>query len=333
MTKAKSTTSSSSSSSSTSPASSTASSKNKVKKVTKKKAAKKKSPATKSKAKAKPKTKKLVGNALSSAVTTYLTASNRPHSEKEVWENMHKPTAQSKMKLLLVKMFFDSYEYLLLTIAIVSYYCSLKSIYKFSFSPVISLFVFITFGMFLFSFNGIRQSLAASIIFCFVDEEYWALIRSIQSVLYRSPPELIGEIILVDDGSTNPDMQESLEEYASLIPKLRIIRTGSRSGLIKARSIAARAAKFEVLTFLDSHIEVVPGWLEPLLQRLQEEPKNIVTPQIVVIDQNDLHFQSVSAGIINSAAAGDNFFISSMGSNVSLLTTWIIRYPSFSNQL
>ena len=105
MTKAKSTTSSSSSSSSsTSPASSTASSKNKVKKVTKKKAAKKKSPATKSKAKAKPKTKKLVGNALSSAVTTYLTASNRPHSEKEVWENMHKPTAQSKMKLLLVKM-------------------------------------------------------------------------------------------------------------------------------------------------------------------------------------------------------------------------------------
>ena len=113
-------------------------------------------------------------------------------------------------------------------------------------------------------------------------------------------------------------MQESLEEYASLIPKLRIIRTGSRSGLIKARSIAARAAKFEVLTFLDSHIEVVPGWLEPLLQRLQEEPKNIVTPQIVVIDQNDLHFQSVSAGIINSAAAGDNFFISSMGSNVSL---------------
>jgi transmembrane protein EpsG len=64
----------------------------------------------------------------------------------------------------LAKYFYDSYEYLLLLVAAISYYFSIKSIYKFSFFPVISLFVFISFGMFLFGFNGIRQSIAAYII-------------------------------------------------------------------------------------------------------------------------------------------------------------------------
>ena len=130
-----------------------------------------------------------------------------------------------------------------------------------------------------------------SIIFCFVDEEYWALTRSIQSVLDHTPAFAVGEILLVDDGSTSTDMLKPLEEYVALIPKVKLIRTKARLGLIKARAIGAAMAKYEVLTFLDSHIEVVPGWLEPLLQRLIEEPKIVVTPQIVVINQKNLRFQ------------------------------------------
>ena len=131
-----------------------------------------------------------------------------------------------------------------------------------------------------------------SIIMCFVDEEYWALTRSIISVLACSPSYLIGEILLIDDGSANQDMLKPLEEFVELFPKLKLIRTGGRKGLIKARSIGVENAKFEVLTFLDSHIEVVEGWLEPLLQRLYQEPEIIVTPQIVVINQDNLRFQS-----------------------------------------
>ena len=47
-----------------------------------------------------------------------------------------------------------------------------------------------------------------------------------------------------------------------------------------------------MLTFLDSHIEVADGWLEPLLVELTEESDLVVTPQIVVTSQDTLNFQS-----------------------------------------
>ena len=77
-----------------------------------------------------------------------------------------------------------------------------------------------------------------SIIICFVDEEWWALLRTLHSVLDRSPAVLIHEIILLDDGSEAPHLGLPLEAYVSALPsrpKVSIVRTHKRLGLIKAR--------------------------------------------------------------------------------------------------
>jgi len=45
-------------------------------------------------------------------------------------------------------------------------------------------------------------------------------------------------------------------------------------------------AKGSVLTFLDAHCECIDGWIEPMLQRIAENPKVVVTPVIESIDSD-----------------------------------------------
>ncbi len=63
-----------------------------------------------------------------------------------------------------------------------------------------------------------------------------------------------------------------------------------RMGLIRARLAGARLAKGDVLVFLDAHCEGVVGWLEPLLQRIQESRTSVLMPIIDRIDAKDFHY-------------------------------------------
>lgn len=134
---------------------------------------------------------------------------------------------------------------------------------------------------------------STSVIFCFVDEVWSTLLRSVHSVLNRSPPHLLKEIILVDDFSTKDYLKEQLDVYMSQFPKVRIIRLKERQGLIRARLAGAAVAKGEVLTFLDSHIECNVGWLEPLLERIYVDRKKVPCPVIEVINDKDMSYMLV----------------------------------------
>lgn len=134
-----------------------------------------------------------------------------------------------------------------------------------------------------------------SIIMCFVDEVWSTLLRSVHSVLNRSPPQYIKEVILVDDFSTKAYLKDALDKYMAQFPKVRVLHLKERHGLIRARLAGAQIAKGDVLTFLDSHVECNVGWLEPLLDRIHLNRKKVACPVIEVISDKDLSYMTVDS--------------------------------------
>ncbi|XP_063198266.1 polypeptide N-acetylgalactosaminyltransferase 5 [Chroicocephalus ridibundus] len=132
-----------------------------------------------------------------------------------------------------------------------------------------------------------------TIIMCFVDEVWSTLLRSVHSVLGRSPPHLIEEVILVDDFSTKEYLKEKLDTYMLQFPKVKILHLKERHGLIRARLAGAEIAKGAVLTFLDSHVECNVGWLEPLLERVHLSRAKVACPVIEVISDKDMSYMTV----------------------------------------
>ena len=131
-----------------------------------------------------------------------------------------------------------------------------------------------------------------SVIIIFTNEAWSPLIRTIWSVLNRSPEDLVKEIILVDDFSDKSHLKGKLERYIHrfLPSKVKLMRLAKREGLIRARLAGARAATGDVILYLDSHCECNTGWLEPLLARIKENPLAFVVPIIDVIDDKTLEY-------------------------------------------
>ncbi|XP_041478960.1 polypeptide N-acetylgalactosaminyltransferase 1-like [Lytechinus variegatus] len=134
-----------------------------------------------------------------------------------------------------------------------------------------------------------------SVIIIFHNEAFSALLRTVHSVVNRSPRHLLKEVILVDDASTQDHLKRKLDDYLSRHFRssalVRLERLPIRSGLIRARIHGALAATGDVLTFLDSHCETTDGWLEPLLAVIAKDRRNVVTPTIDVINDRDFAFQ------------------------------------------
>ncbi|CAH8493392.1 unnamed protein product [Schistosoma rodhaini] len=118
-----------------------------------------------------------------------------------------------------------------------------------------------------------------SVIIVFHNEAWSALLRTVHSVLDRTPVQLLHEIILVDDASTQSHLGDQLKNYVKSLNKpVRIERMSSRSGLIRAR---LHGAKISTVTI---------GWLETLLKHISENQKRIVCPIIDVISHDTFEY-------------------------------------------
>lgn len=134
-----------------------------------------------------------------------------------------------------------------------------------------------------------------SIVIVFHNEAWSTLLRTVWSVINRSPRPLLKEIILVDDASEREHLGKKLEDYVKTLPvPVYVLRTEKRSGLIRARLLGAKHVKGQVITFLDAHCECTEGWLEPLLARIVQDRKTVVCPIIDVISDDTFEYITAS---------------------------------------
>jgi len=139
---------------------------------------------------------------------------------------------------------------------------------------------------------------STSIIVIFHNEAWSTLLRTVYSVINRSPPHLVKEIILVDDASTLEHLGQRLEDAVKRMgKKVVLVRQPRRGGLMLARMAGVQVASGEVLTFLDSHVEVTIGWLEPLLQRIVMNPLAVVCPVIEEVNDKTLQYKFVTRNL------------------------------------
>ncbi|XP_050423671.1 N-acetylgalactosaminyltransferase 7 [Adelges cooleyi] len=133
-----------------------------------------------------------------------------------------------------------------------------------------------------------------SVIIVFHNEGWSSLLRTVHSVLNRTPPQFLEEILLVDDFSDKENLKNKLEYYIEKFNgKVRLIRNSEREGLIRTRSKGALNARGEIILFLDAHCEVGYNWLPPLVSPIALDRKIMTVPVIDGIDHNTWEYRPV----------------------------------------
>lgn len=132
------------------------------------------------------------------------------------------------------------------------------------------------------------------IVIPFDNEWPSVLLRTVFSIINRTPKHLLKEIILVDDYSNLPSLQahlqDLLEEY---FPKdlVKLKRLKSRAGLIVARMEGLKYITADCVSFFDSHMEVNKDWLPPLLAEIKKNSKTVAMAQLDYVNKDTLAYE------------------------------------------
>ncbi|CAJ1365767.1 unnamed protein product [Effrenium voratum] len=106
---------------------------------------------------------------------------------------------------------------------------------------------------------------------------------TMRSILRHTDLSLVKEILWVSDGNAPEKIFE--KELTALHPKVQVIVNQENKGLIVTKMETAARAQGTVLMFLEPHVVVTSRWLEPLLLRLEQEPRALIMPTMDVLDK------------------------------------------------
>nr|XP_019959147.1 PREDICTED: probable polypeptide N-acetylgalactosaminyltransferase 8 isoform X2 [Paralichthys olivaceus] len=132
------------------------------------------------------------------------------------------------------------------------------------------------------------------VVLIYLNEALSVIKRALRSIIDRTPKNILKEIIMVDDSSSNEDLKGDLDVHMKSLerenPTLVISRVkhSEQRGLAYARVSGWRAATADVVAILDAHIEVHEMWAEPLLTQIKADRTVVVSPVFDKVNFHDL---------------------------------------------
>ncbi|CAN8073693.1 unnamed protein product [Agarophyton chilense] len=154
----------------------------------------------------------------------------------------------------------------------------------------------------------------ASVIVTTQNEQDGMLSLTVQTIIARSPPSLLKDIIIVDDNGLPPYRdainETELEQLKLVSPKVKILTNAEREGVARCRMRGSKVATGDVLVFVDSHVEMLSAtWLQHLLLPIIEKPKTIAAQTLDIINDLDWSYGPGSGDLLLGVIS-DKFWFS-----------------------
>jgi GT2 family glycosyltransferase len=119
---------------------------------------------------------------------------------------------------------------------------------------------------------------------CMINYNGEAYLRDSLPAAFRQA-ELFEEIILVDNGSTDGSVNLVERDFHTI----RIVQLGENRGACGARNAGIRAARTDLLLFLDNDVMLQDGCAERLIQALEAHPDAIIAaPSVIYLTAPDI---------------------------------------------
>ena len=132
-----------------------------------------------------------------------------------------------------------------------------------------------------------NYNLQVSVVLSYHNELSVLLLRTLTTIMHRTPLKYLREIILIDDHSTLNITAEVLEYARHQRMPVRHLTNPETLGIARSRLRGVHEAVGEVVVLLDSHMEVSELWLEPLLSTLEKYPGGVTVPIIHMIQETE----------------------------------------------
>ena len=132
-----------------------------------------------------------------------------------------------------------------------------------------------------------EEPLVSVIVPAFNQIEY--TVRCLAS-LHQHPPEVSYELIVVDDASS-----DATERLLSHMPGLRYLRNPENLGFLRTANRGATQARGHYLLFLNNDTQVLPGWLDRLVEVFTTHPNTGIVGAKLIYPSG--HLQEAGAAL------------------------------------